>query len=364
MSWVSAPDWAALNSAYAQRSQPLKPSALSRKTNSAKASFELASQESLSGTTSPRSIQSPGSESSMLLQPASLASPSRAPGCASASMTRGGSGLTSRRPFAYYDRDTSSWKTSQGCLVPGMDTFSETWPRWVSVSRLESFLADPWAPAISVTESQSWPTATSMDQDSLVFGNGSLKLSGAAKSWPTPKACNADKGGSTGSPNYADGTLRLTGQVKQWPTPTAASYGSNQSPSPGASVRPSLDQLAKTWSTPTAADCQRSSTSSGYSESLSLQAKNWPTATARDWKSGKSNQAHNARPLSEVVERCGPRDQEPTGNQSPAPSGRLNSRFVEWLQGFPENWSRIEEPVCAHWETLIRHQLRLWLGES
>lgn len=329
MSWVSAPDWAALSSAYAQRNQPLKPSALSRKTNSAKASCECDSQESLSGTTSPRSTQPPGSELSIASQPDSLASPSRAPGCASASMTRGGSGPTSRRPFAYYDRDTSSWKTSQGCLVPGMDTFSETWPRWVSVSRLESFLADPWAPAISVIESQSW--ATPLAGNSRGAASNNRDLCRDAQSWPTPKACNADKGGRPRENDRGD----LCAASKGWPTPTASSYGSNQSPSPGASVRPSLDQLAK----------------------------NWPTATARDWKSGKSNQAHNARPLSEVVERCGPRDQEPTGNQSPAPSGRLNSRFVEWLQGFPENWSRIEEPVCEHWETLIRHQLRLWLGE-
>lgn len=96
---------------------------------------------------------------------------------------------------------------------------------------------------------------------------------------------------------------------------------------------------------------------------LGEAAKTWPTATARDWRSGKSNQTHNARPLSEVVERCGPRDPTPTGAPSPATSGRLNSRFVEWLQGFPENWSRIEEPVSEHWETHIRHLLPLWLGE-
>lgn len=31
--------------------------------------------------------------------------------------------------FANFDRNSSSWKTCQGCLVSGLQTFSETWPR-------------------------------------------------------------------------------------------------------------------------------------------------------------------------------------------------------------------------------------------
>jgi DNA (cytosine-5)-methyltransferase 1 len=58
------------------------------------------------------------------------------------------------------------------------------------------------------------------------------------------------------------------------PTPTAVPYGNNQSPSPGAAVRPSLDSLAPLL----------------------------PTPAARDWKSGDSNiMDRNARPLNEVI---------------------------------------------------------------
>ena len=32
--------------------------------------------------------------------------------------------------FARLDRDSSSWKTSQRCLVEGWGSFSQTWPRW------------------------------------------------------------------------------------------------------------------------------------------------------------------------------------------------------------------------------------------
>lgn len=43
-------------------------------------------------------------------------------------MTSDGYGLNFRESFAYFDRVSSSWKTSQACLVEGWDTFSETWP--------------------------------------------------------------------------------------------------------------------------------------------------------------------------------------------------------------------------------------------
>ncbi len=38
-------------------------------------------------------------------------------------------GLNSPDSFARYDRDSSSWRTHQACLVSGWEQFSETWPR-------------------------------------------------------------------------------------------------------------------------------------------------------------------------------------------------------------------------------------------
>lgn len=154
---------------------------------------------------------------------------------------------------------------------------------------------------------------------------GTPKLKGQAKQWQTPIATD-----STGSPHYTDGTLRLTGQVKQWPTATASEGGGHYG---------------------------------NGSMKLDGAAKAWPTATARDYRSGKSNITHNSRPLSEVVERSGPRDPEQTGEPSRGSSGRLNSRFVEWLMGFPPGWSFPEELVSRHWETQCRRQLAQLLGE-
>lgn len=38
-------------------------------------------------------------------------------------------GVSLRESFASFDHGSSSWKMSQACLVPGLDEFSETWPK-------------------------------------------------------------------------------------------------------------------------------------------------------------------------------------------------------------------------------------------
>jgi hypothetical protein len=60
----------------------------------------------------------------------------------------------------------------------------------------------------------------------------------------------------TTEPSTGNGHARNLGhEVQLLPTPTATPYGSNQSPSPGAAVRPSLDTLAPTLlPTPRATD--------------------------------------------------------------------------------------------------------------
>lgn len=76
--------------------------------------------------------------------------------------------------------------------------------------------------------------------------SGDLMLpSVVSKLLPTPKANDA-RGTRTSvraKSEYGSGPT-LTDAVWLLPTPTAARYGNNQSPSPGAAVRPSLDSLA------------------------------------------------------------------------------------------------------------------------
>ena len=104
---------------------------------------------------------------------------------------------------------------------------------------------------------------------------------------------------------------------------------------------------------------------------LANAVKFWPTASARDWKSGKSNQhGKNSRPLNEVValfptpqtqglKHCVDGETRPFyptpdagmakgRGQSSAEDrsrlgGSLNPQFVEWLMGFPKDWTALPD---------------------
>ena len=65
-----------------------------------------------------------------------------------------------------------------------------------------------------------------------------------------------------------------------------------------------------------------------------------PTPIASDWRSGKSSKKtldRNSRPLREIV----------TANALPSPTtgettGHLSPLFVEWMMGFPPEWTALE----------------------
>ena len=101
-----------------------------------------------------------------------------------------GSGLSSRACFAWYDRDSRCWRTSQGSLVGEWETFSETWPSSGTMRSGECFRQPRWGHHTSGVGSSWWPTPT-------VNGNynrkGASKTSGdglatAVNRWPTPRA--------------------------------------------------------------------------------------------------------------------------------------------------------------------------------
>ncbi len=61
-----------------------------------------------------------------------------------------------------------------------------------------------------------------------------------------------------------------------------------------------------------------------------------PTPTARDWKSGSVSDAtmeRNARPLGEWAAMG------MLGGHASSDGGPLNPSFVEWMMGFPVDWS-------------------------
>jgi hypothetical protein len=189
--------------------------------------------------------------------------------------------LTCSGSLASSDLSSFSWKTSQLSLFGGLTDFSWNSMRWGTMRDGRLFQPQKWEPRTSENES---------------------------------------------------GFL---------PTPTAQEYGSNQSPSPGAQVRPSLSQMARKnlWPTPTVCGNDNRpypGTASGFG--LASAVKMWPTATARAWKdNGKSPSEFERNSLS----------------LGTAVGGQLSPMWTEWLMGYPIGWTELRDWVTL--SCLKRH---------
>ena len=67
-------------------------------------------------------------------------------------------GMSGPDSFAQYDRESSSWKTSQLCLDGEWAEFSETWPRAGTISNGIAYQRRPLAPLTRETGSGLWLT--------------------------------------------------------------------------------------------------------------------------------------------------------------------------------------------------------------
>ena len=185
--------------------------------------------------------------------------------------------------LAKYDRATQSWRTSQLCLDGDLAQFSETWPRSGMTRNGTAYQLPTLVPLTAETESGSWPT---------------------------PRSCTAM--GANFTENTAKAkfpNLEIVVAQRMWPTPKANSAN-------GAGIHGQggmdLQTAVKLWPTPQAADNRdRGNLSSG--------------AIRRRMLKGKQLM------LSQVVSEV---------------SGALNPTWVEWLMGFPPEWTALE-----HWET-------------
>ncbi len=92
--------------------------------------------------------------------------------------------------LANYDRATSSWRTSQRCLIEGWSVFSETWPRSGMMRNGIAYRLPPLVRLTDATEFGLWQTPVSDDAVDRTVGKfnsrGEPKLSAEVKMWPTP----------------------------------------------------------------------------------------------------------------------------------------------------------------------------------
>jgi hypothetical protein len=181
--------------------------------------------------------------------------------------------------LASYDRNTSSWKTSQHSLVEGLDEFSETWPR-----------------------------------------SGTTR-SGIAYQLP-PLALRTYGTGFGSSPTHSILTPTAQDHIERQSTSTSVlNYETNKSVS--------LDRFAKMWPTPRVQSSRGSGPSRvGNRMDLQTAVHLWPTPKSRDWKDGAS---------AGTFQRSSPDLGKVVGQSTT--TGALNPTWVEWLMGFPLGWT-------------------------
>jgi hypothetical protein len=114
--------------------------------------------------------------------------------------------------LASYDRNSSSWRTSQRCLVEGWTVFSETWPRSGIMRNGIAYQLPPLVRLTDATASGLWPTPTAGDAN----GSGSRNTPNS-KAHPGVSLTDAVRG---------DG-----GKGRIYPTPTTQDASNNGGPS-------------------------------------------------------------------------------------------------------------------------------------
>ncbi len=135
-----------------------------------------------------------------------------------------GSGGTSPAPLAFYDPESSCWRTSQLSLLEDSPTSLESLPASGSMRSGRLYERRTLGPRIDGIASSSWPTpcATSEERGATKStARAGETMKGAMQGWAAP---TAHDGLSVGSqPRARQGGESLRTQVeRQWATPTSA----------------------------------------------------------------------------------------------------------------------------------------------
>ncbi len=273
------------------------------------------------------------------------------------------SGQKSPVLLANYDPATSSWKTSQRCLVEGWTRFSETWPRSGTMQNGIAYQLPTLAHRTGGTGGGAYATPTTMDslppkspealeREATIARPGRSRPANLRDQisnshlWPTP---------TNQSPR------------KMMPTPTASDHIERTStsteavnPLTGKSV--SLDRFVKfwpdqetqesgvpqMWPTPTVSDTEGGLVKNveekdgsfsrvnkqgvrwgvKLKDAVAHTEKMWPTPTSRDYKDGSAKSCQNV-PENGLLGRVATRGTS---------EGSLNPTWVSWLMGYPLDW--------------------------
>lgn len=145
--------------------------------------------------------------------------------------TPGICGLPPSRLFAWFDRSSRSWKTSQGSLLALMGTLepsSVTWPKSGTMCAGVCSVLPTLGPRTSESGSGYFatPTATANQLSPSMMKHPGCQLIMAKRYlWPTPRAYSFDK---SHTPGLTSLDIRVRGlymdNPRYWPTPNARDY--------------------------------------------------------------------------------------------------------------------------------------------
>lgn len=117
----------------------------------------------LSGSPTSETLEATTSQPSMFSPVDFPANPSVLRDRVSPRLTHDGSGRSTRASFAYFDRDSCSWRTLQDSLIADSETCSPIWPKAGMTRNGIAYLQPPLALLTRETESSLLPTPLAAD---------------------------------------------------------------------------------------------------------------------------------------------------------------------------------------------------------
>jgi hypothetical protein len=252
------------------------------------------------------------------------------------------SGLKWQGLLGKYDHDTRSWKTAQCSLLEDLEQCLEIWPRWGLMRDGVSYQQQTLVRHTLERESGLWATPTTMDKlppksEAALHREATIARLGRSKPanlrdqvsnmkrWPTVTA-TANQLAPSMQSRYANPIF---------PTPTTGGGGGERSAKRAGTGN--LDFMARTnkWPTPTASDYTGAGHSAQGGKNLrTMVAENkWPTPRVCDYKGG-GQQMIRKDGKSRMDQLC--------FNVEYQETGRLNPTWVEWLMGWPLEWTDLK----------------------
>jgi hypothetical protein len=235
--------------------------------------------------------------------------------------------------LAKYDPDTCSWRTRQYSLQGDLELFSATWPRWGLMRGGECW------------------ERTMPELPTFASGSGF---------WLTPRATDVGRGEKqeTFLARMGDRTDRcyqsLPAQVNAMRLPTPRKSDSERGGRRDLiqAVRGNPNSHYTMFPTPKVRDRAADEPNREGGMSLGVAVRMYPTPGANEDSYRLNGNSQQSNSLGAMARR-------ETLAESPASGGQLNPHWVEWLMGWPLNWTSLEpmNKLCFNdWKTKLGPQ--------